>query len=92
MKYLFIVKGISLIAIITILGLSVKTLAQGNPKQIIIRGLVGSSIDSTEKVKYNLFTEYSVDVFNSAQVMRYPSGKMELWIFFKNQSFKKNGV
>jgi len=58
--------------------------SQSQPEVFIISDKVGPAIDSTEKVNYLLFPEYSSEEFKVAIFYKYPDGKKIAKIYLKN--------
>ncbi|MCK4822691.1 hypothetical protein KA005_43410 [bacterium] len=63
--------------------------SQTQQKVIIISNIVGTLVDSTEKVSYDLFPEYPDEVFRAAQFFKLADGKKEALIYLRNGEKEK---
>ena len=90
MKTLLVKK--SLTTIMLIAGMSNVCFLQDLPKTLVINPRVGPSVDSMEKVKYQLFPEYSSETFKGAMFMKMPDKTLEQWVYLKDGSVDKQTI
>jgi hypothetical protein len=82
----------SLTAIMFIIGMSKFCYSQNLPKALIIDSRVGASVDTLEKEKYQLFPEFSSEVFKGAMFMEMPDKSLEQWIYLKDGTIDKQPI
>ncbi len=73
-----------LVIIVFLLAFSQLIVSQNIHKVIVISDLVGTLIDSTERVKHALFLEYSDEDFQAAQFFQLSDSEKEIRIYLKN--------
>ncbi len=85
-------KQLQLFILLFLVSLLANAQTADTAKLIGIHKAVGKTITRDEKIKYQLFTEYKDDTFDSAQVFRYNDTTYELRIASSNGSILKTAI